>query len=62
MDKHLKMKKVKAMLNLMTTSKIFLELIHDSIYNTYNKHIMNEELYWQGWAPTDPLKTFSSSR
>lgn len=48
MDKHLKMTKVKAMRNLMTTSKIFLELIHNSIYNTYNKDIMNEELYWQG--------------
>ena len=36
------------MLNLMTTSKIFLELTNNNICYTHNKYFMNEDLNWQG--------------
>lgn len=56
MDKYLK---IKVMLNIITTSKIFLEVINNSIYNTYvnNKHIMNESCIGKA---RNPLMTFSS--
>lgn len=38
-------KNIKVMLNTITTSKIFLELINNSMYGTINKRVMNEELY-----------------
>lgn len=36
------------MLNLMTTSKIFLELIDNSVCHILNKYFMNEDLNWKG--------------
>ena len=40
------------MLNLTTISKIFLELINNTICHTHNKYFMNEDLNWQGSEST----------